>query len=442
MTAPTTDTTAGNDPGTAPAWSPLGGRTFWLMWTGESASRLGFQLSSFLLPLLAVTLLHASGTEVGAISAAQFLPVVGFALVAGALTSRLPLRWLLVVCSSVRAGVIGLLALAHTWSHLSLWHLVVAAAVIGTATVFYDVAFQAGVPLVVPAGSIARANGLMQATYSLTQLAGPALAGLTMEQLGASLALSVAVAAFAGAILSFLAIAPRVFDRRSTGEVTSVARSIGRGLRFVWRCRPIRDLCLQAGLFNLFEQALLTAFMVYAVAGLDLSGATVGLVIGAGSIGALVGSLSAPHVPWARARVGWLVLGALPLAGLAFVLLPLSLSLFGGAALPLAAAFVLNGVALSFFNVFAVSLRQSIPPEQMLGPATASYRLVSFGTIPIGAVLGGLAIDVLGGQTALWAISITMVVLSLGFLGSPLRRLPSVDSAREFSRPWTEGTLA
>ncbi|MFF4231118.1 MFS transporter [Streptomyces sp. NPDC001820] len=414
--------------------SLLGQPVFRLLWTGESAGRLGFQLANFLLPLIAVTVLHESGTRVGVISTAQFVPVVLFALVAGALAGRWPLRGLLVACNALRAGALGFVVSMHAAVGLHFLHLIIAAAVVGVATVFYDVAYQASIPQIVPVEGLSRANGLMQATYSVTQLAGPALAGFLTQSLGMPVAVGTACALFMGALLSFVAMPP-LLQAHSSQAPASLAKSIRQGLGFVWRCRPLRDLCLQAGVSNLLEQAFLTAFMVYSVRDLGMSGGTVGLVVGAGGVGALVGSLTAPRIR--RVRVGVLVSTALPAAGLAFVLVPASITAFAGAAPPLMLAFALNGAAVSVFNVYAVSLRQSIPPEELLGSATASYRLVSFGTFPIGALLGGTLIDAVGGVATLWLIALMLTVSLSMFFGSPLKGVPSIEQARVHGSRWT-----
>ncbi|MDQ3402096.1 MAG: MFS transporter [Actinomycetota bacterium] len=405
---------------------------FRLLWLGETAGRFGFQLTNFLLPLIAVTALNASGTQVGLISTAQFLPVVLFALVAGAMVGRAPLRVLLVSCNAVRAGALGLLGAVHAAGGLNLAAMLVVAVLVGTATVFYDVGFQASIPHVLAVGQIAPANGLLQAMYSVSQLAGPALAGALLQTLGVGTALVTALTLFLGALTSFALLRTA---RNDPSKAESLLRSIGRGARYVWRCRPIRDLCMQAGVFNLFEQAFLTAFMVFAVRELSLSAGVVGLVIGIGSLGALGGALIAPTVRFVR--VGVLVCSALPLAAFTFLLVPLLVWMFPGAVVPLVVAFLLNGVALSFFNVFAVSLRQSIPPPDLLGASTATYRLMSFGPIPLGALLGGVAIDLLGGSAALWLIGGMATVLCLAFVGSPLRSLTDVTRAREFASRWT-----
>ena len=200
----------------------------------------------------------------------------------------------------------------------------------------------------------------------------------------------------------------------------------------------IRDLCLQAGAFNMFEQAFLTVFLIFAVRELGISGSLVGLVIGVGSFGALAGALTAPKVTFVR--VGVLVSAALPAASIGFLLVPLLSRFLAGNVPVLAFAFGVNGVSVAFFNVFAVSLRQSIPPPEMLGATTAAYRLVSYGPIPIGALLGGIAVDHLGGASALWLIGASITVVCLTFVRSPLRGVVDMEQSRASAANWIPST--
>ena len=151
------------------------------LWLGESAGRFGFQLTNFLLPLIAVTALNASGTQVGLIATVQFLPVVAFALVAGALAGRSPLRALLVSCNAVRAAALAFLLAVRAAGGLTIGSLLVVAVLVGAATVFYDVGFQAAIPRAVPVEQITPAKGLLQATYSVSEMGGPAIAGLLLQ---------------------------------------------------------------------------------------------------------------------------------------------------------------------------------------------------------------------------------------------------------------------
>ncbi|MFI5875173.1 hypothetical protein ACIBAH_22455 [Streptomyces sp. NPDC051445] len=77
-------------------------------------------------------------------------------------------------------------------------------------------------------------------------------------------------------------------------------------------------------------------------------------------------------------------------------------------------AMMLNGFGVALFNVFAVSLRQAIPPEHQIGAVTASCRLVALGTLPLGAVVGGAQADALAPDRALWVVGLSYLASRSG----------------------------
>ncbi|MFI2783645.1 MFS transporter [Streptomyces sp. ALB3] len=418
-----------------------GNRDFRNVWVGESAAHFGTQLTNFLLPLVAVTALHASGTEVGLISAVQFIPIVLLSLVAGVVVDRHPPRRTLVITSVARGAVLALLGVAQATQGLTITHVVAAAAVVGTATVFYEVAYQSTIPKIVSVDSIPSANGLHQATYSVSQLAGPSVAGFLVGKTGLSPTFAVAAAFFVGATLGGALLR----DVKAPGVPRqSALHTIASGLRYTWSLRPLRDLCTQAGLSNLHEQCFLTVFLIFAARELGLSGTAIGLVIGVGSVGALAGSLVAARIG-ARTTVGRTLTGGVVLAAAGLLLVPLVVVPDLGAVVLvalLALAFVVNGFGVALFNVFAVSLRQAIPPEHQLGAVTASYRLVALGTLPVGAFAGGALSDALGAGRAIWVVGVSYLCVSFWLMFSPLRSATTLQQARALGvRPGSGETV-
>lgn len=407
-------------------WSVNGFRELLL---GESLSRLGFQVVQFMLPLLTLTVAGGDAIEVGLVSGAQFLPVVLFSLVAGAWVDRFDLRRVLLVCNLVRGVVPGVIAVLFATDRLGLWAILAAAFVVGTATVCYDVGYQSAIPRTVPVPLIASANGSLQAVYAATAMAGPGLAGVLLQYIGAPLALSLTVVVFGASALALRRLREVPPLPEGTAR-TSTVTAVRTGLRFTLSYRPIRDLCSLAGLFNLQEQAFLTVFLVFAVQGLGLPTGTLGLVVGAGSLGALLGSLVAARIA-ARVAVGRLLLWGPAVAAAAFLLVPAGDAWRGAAVYLMIAGFFVNGAAMAVLNVSAVSLRQTIPPAHLLGSVTAAYRMVAFGTIPLGGLLGGLLAGALGEVPALWILGLSLLSSSVLVLLSPLRRLRTVAQAAE-----------
>ncbi|GGW75803.1 hypothetical protein GCM10010320_67200 [Streptomyces caelestis] len=403
------------------------------VWLGETAANFGMQLTTFLLPLVAVTALDSSGTGVGMISVGQFLPVVAFSLIAGLVVDRHPPRRTLVAGTVARGAAVAAIAALYATGSLTLVPLVLLTAVVGTANVFYEVAYQSTIPKIVPTDAITAANGLHQSTYSVSQLAGSSAAGFLLGRFGLSATLAVTTALFVGAAISgFMVRGVQAPGVAVAGR--SPLRSIGDGLRYTWALRPIRDLCVQAGVANLHMQAFLTAFLLFAVRDAGLSGTMVGVVVGIGSVGSLIGSLCASRLA-DRFAVGTLLCAGVVLAAVGLLGEASASRAGSGFAVSAAVAFAVQGFGVALFNVFAVSLRQAIPVEHQLGAVTAGYRLVALGTLPLGGLVGGLLADAVTAAGAVWLISGSYLLFSCLLMFSPLRTVRTVEEAKNLGEP-------
>lgn len=396
------------------------------LWGGDCIARLGYQISEFLFPLIAVVKLHSSGFEAGLVSGSQFVPVVVLSLTAGALADRADIRGLVLVSSAIRGAALAVMGLVYALWGLTLWVVIIAAVVVGSATVYYDVGFQSTIPKLLRPSELGRGNGLLQASTSASQMVGPALAGLLLQAAGLPLAVGVTAAAFFGATIAFALLKAARSQPADDGAIPR-RRAILTGLRFTWGCRPIRDLCIQSGLFNFHEQAFLTAFLLFGVRSARLGSGAVGALIGLASAGALIGSIVSGRLS-DRLHTGATVTTGLITASAAFMLGPL-LTTWLPAKFVFGSAFLINGIALGAYNVYAISLRQAIPPAEFIGSVTASYRMVSLGLIPVGGLLGGALVDAIGPRAALLAIAISMTLAAMLLLASPLKHISKINQA-------------
>lgn len=391
-------------------------RTLVNIWASDASARLGFQVIEFLLPVVALTVVGVSATSVGLVTALEFLPVLLFSLTAGTVAASYRSGQVLLVANVVRLTAVAGLTLLAFLHRLNLGVLLVAALVVGVATVLYDIAFQAAVPRLIGTGGLLKANSALQASVATVQMAGPALAGVLAEAFGAPLALAVTALVFVAATLGFLTV--RSTD--ATIPTRTKAPSILEGLRFTWGNSAIRSLCMQSGWFNLHEQAFLTVFLIYGLHQAGLHGAGVGADLGAASAGTIIGAAVSARLS-RRLHFGWTLTTALTVSGIALLLAALASSYCPIAVF--AAGFALNGAAQGIFNVNAVSLRQVLPPAEYLAPVTASYRMVSFGTIPLGAVLGGLLATRLSPRLALVLIAGSLILGSVQMAAGPIKRI-------------------
>lgn len=407
----------------------LADEQFRRLWIAEIASRVGFYLSNFLLPLIVASVLGGTGLEVGAVSAAQFLPVLLLSLVVGRIVDRVGHKYILLWMTLARVAAMLLLAWSAFTDSLSSAVVVGCAALIGSATVLYDVALLSFLRAIVVPERLTAANSYLQAANSVTQLGGPSAAGVLLDTGGSQIAILATGFIFVVALVSVLRIP--VAATHDTKEESS-SPGLREIFRYLWICRPLRDLCIQAALFNLFMQACITVFMIFAVSTVGLSAAAIGVIVGVGSLGAVIGSVSATALAH-RFRMGRVLGWSLPLSGSGMLLVSSSY-LFGIADQRMFfAGFFVNGFGLALFNVLGVSYRVAIPPENSLAAVSGVYRLFSFGPIPVGALVGGFATDYWGAPTSLISISSVLVVTCCWLLASPVRRIRDLPDGRQLA---------
>jgi predicted MFS family arabinose efflux permease len=136
----------------------------------------------------------------------------------------------------------------------------------------------------------------------------------------------------------------------------------------------------------------------------QLSEPAYGLLLTAAAVGALIGSLVADRI---ESRIGrqlslalMLVVGALELA------VPAMTSHVWA----IATSMALAGGVVVLGNVVMVSLRQRVTPTRLLGRVNSAYRLIAWGTMPLGALLGGLVADAFGLVTLFWVGTVVSLI--------------------------------
>lgn len=398
------------------------------LWAGDTASQLGASLGGIALPYLAVTVLAATTFEMGLLGTLQGLGFLLIALPAGALIDRWRKRNVMIWADLGRAAMLISLTAAWWFDLLTFTHLAIVAAAVGVLTVFFDVAYQSYVPFLVGHDHIVEGNAKLQATQSVSQAAGPAIGGLAITHLGAA-----DVVGINGA--GYLASAAALWRIRHREEPTdrstrrNLRTEIAEGLAFVLRHPLLWRLLACTGIGNLAGAAINALYMLYLVRDLHLSAIQIGLIEAVGAVGGFAGAfLVTPLTRWigegpviiATAVVFAPLLYFYPLASV----LPTLPTLIIGQA-----AFMCLVVA---YNIATVSFRQRLCPPKMLGRMNASARFLIWGTMPIGAFLGGTLGAQFGVLTTLWIAATAGLTSVLPVLISPLwklRRLPSHDEA-------------
>lgn len=150
---------------------------FLKLWTGETVSLLGSQVTLLALPLTAVILLKATPFQMGLLSAAEFAPFLFVTLFAGFWIDhkhRLPV---LIMANVGRAILLGAVPLLVVWGQLRIEYLFLIALCFGALTVFFQLAYEAYLPRLVSSDQLVEGNSKLSMSSSIAELGGPGLAG-------------------------------------------------------------------------------------------------------------------------------------------------------------------------------------------------------------------------------------------------------------------------
>jgi predicted MFS family arabinose efflux permease len=394
-------------------------------WAAESVSAVGSQFTAVALPLLAVLTLGASPMAVGVLTAAAGLPHLIFGLFAGAWVDRMRRRPIMIATDVGRAVLLAVIPVAAWFGVLSIELLVAVAFLAESLTVFFDIAYLAYVPTLVPRAQLVEANSKLQASASGAQVVGPALGGTLVRVLGAPFAILFDAATFLASAW-FLFRIRTVEPDPARSEGLNVFQEVTQGLGVLWSDRRLRALALASGVMNLGGFLFLSVYVLYLTRTLGLGPGAVGLVFALGGVGALAGSLVAGPLR-ARWGVGPTLMTSLVLFGVFGLTIPLAV-VIPRFALPLILASEFSQwVMVLVFSINSVSVRQAITPDQLLGRVNGTMRFVVWGMRPIGSVLGGYLGGRIGLPAALVVGAVGMLVAFVPLLGSPIPGMRGLD---------------
>lgn len=363
------------------------GPAFTNLFTANLASSLADGIARVAAPLLAARLTD-DPLLVAGIAAAALLPWLLFAIPAGILVDRIDRRHALALASAVRTVLaLGLVVLVAT-DALTIWWLYAVVFVYGAFETVYDGAIRAVVPSVVARPDLHRANSRIEAGEQVLQnfVAGPLTSWLLAAAVLVPLGLNTALFAV-GAVLAFLLPTAAAGTHRAAAAAAPHVpwhRQLADGLRFILGHRQLRTLWFLSTFTGLCYSAGQATWVLFVLDRLEVPEAWFGTFMLAGAVGGLLGT-----VVVGRAKDA---LGAGTVMAVANLVACLTLVAVGAVptVVVAAAGLAVSAGAITVWNVLVMSLRQALIPSAMLGRVHGTWRTLLWGTMPLGALLGGL----------------------------------------------------
>lgn len=396
---------------------------FLLLMTGTTVSLLGTAVSGIAVPLTAVLMLNATAQEMGLLRAVAGLPFLFFALFAGVWADRLRRQPVLIGTDLGRALLLFSIPVTVALGSLHFEQLYAVAFLMGLLGVFSEAAQGAFLPTIVRRDQLVEANTRLEAARSFSQVTGPGLAGLLVQLVTAPFA----VVADAVSYLISAALISRIQTGEEqtppNGRSRGMWSAIGEGLGVVWNHPVLRAIAFGQGIFGFFTSLLEAVYILYVMRELGVAPGLLGVIFAVGSFGNLLGAfVSATAVR--RLGVSTTMVTACIVSGLSTFALPLtSIVSTNTAFVLLVTRQLLGGIALVTYMINQVSIRQALTPNQLQGRVGVTMRLISRGSAPVGALLGGLLGGYIGLQETLLIGACGFFAGSLWVIASPVRTL-------------------
>jgi len=391
---------------------------FLKLWVGQTISELGSVVTRTAVPLVALLVLGAGPTEMAGIVIAQSLAVLLVGFFAGAWVDRVRRRPLLIATDILRALLLLSIPAAFVAGVLGIGQLYVVVFLVGCLGAFFSAAYPAYVPSLIGVDRVVEGNSKLATSSSLAEIGGPGLGGALVQVVSAPFAILVDAISFAVSAVSLALIRAPEPARPPRTTSTAITTEIIEGLRLVRRHPILVPLTLRSIIAHVAGSFYGVLYTIYLVDDLHLTPLLLGIVISAGGVGALVGSLVAsraitrfglgPALIWSA--VGASAIGVLtPLAGGPLLLATLMVFL----------PQLLGDGLQTVESVAELSLIQGVIPDRILGRVNATLEVFSHGiAYPLGALLAAAIANTAGVRIGIaigWAgmaVSILLLVLS------------------------------
>ena len=386
------------------------------------------------MPLLAVTVLHASTVAVAAITASAYLPWLIIGLPAGAWVDRLPCRRLMITCDIMSFTLYASLPASAWAGELTIAQVIAVALAAGSVSVLFTTAYRVLLPSLVAPEDLIEGNAELQGSAAAAAIGGRAASGIAAEAVGAATALMFNAASFAVSAACLLAIRRprrrrllhhRPLRGRAARPATTLRAEIAEGTRFIRRDPYLRPLTLYGCAANLAYSGSTALVVLLLVRVIGLGPAAAGLLLAVSGFGGIGGALAARRLARRAGSARALLLCAAA-GGLSGLLIPLAGP--GPRAAFFAAGATTVSAAIAVSNIVIGSFRQAYCPPALLGRVTATMSLLVRAGIPLGALAAGAIAAAVGVRGALWVL-MTCFALSAALLATP-----AIRSARNLPR--------
>lgn len=387
-----------------PAPSVFRSSSFRLFFAGQALSYIGDGLRTIAIPLLVFHLTN-SAAALGLTYALEYLPFALFGLVGGSLADRIDRRRLMIACDFVRFTILGVWALAYAAGLLTLWMIYGGIVIISICASVFMGSQASSIPFLIGKDRATAAVSVLLATEQTAVLVTPPFGGAIFSIFGALPALIINAVTYISSQLSIAAV-ETFGPTKQVGlpSAAAVAGDVAVGFRFLRDDAAMFEMTVLGLFFNAFGMMTAAVLIPFWKRDFGASDLLVGYALGAGALGAVLGSVISARIPRS-----WPLGTVLNVAFIldTFLFLPVMVTHDLRVAVFF---FALTNAAATLEVAQIVGWRMRVIPEHLVGRVFGVIRLVVLIGAAPGAIVGGMLADHFDAR-------LPIVVSGIGYLG-------------------------
>lgn len=369
-------------------------RDFNKFWTADTITQYTGQVTTLAVPTIAAVTLEVTALQLALLNALAIIAFPLLGLFAGVIVDRIRRRPVMIISNLVRLAALASIPVTYYAGELSIVQLYFVAVVMGTCTLFFDVAYHAYLPFLIERKNLIKGNQRLQISSSSSMVIGPSLASALMRLIGAEIAVLADSAGFLASALFLRSIGkdekePALPAKR---EERNFINEMKEGARVIFKNRLLWTQAGCTAMGNLGSSMFYVALILYAYRVLLLTPSNIGIPLSIGAVGFVAGALLNSRLTKALGFGRSIALGA----AMSFFLLVSVFATGGYKVEILGISLFLAYLGIPIYNINQVSLRQALTANNMQGRVNATMRTIIWGTQPIGSLIGGWYITVSG----------------------------------------------
>lgn len=401
---------------------------FLRLWAGETVSVFGSNVGTIALQFAAVITLHATPLQMALLLVAEQSAGLLAGPLAGVWVDRLRRRPIMVGADLGRLLLLATIPLAHLLGMLGIGQLYVIAFLAGVLTACFDVAYQSYLPALVGREDVLEGNSRLNGSAAAAEIGGFGIAGVLVQVLTAPIAVLIDALSFLASAVAVLAIRTPEPAPPPDTERRRVRSELAEGVRTVARDPVLRALAGSHLTINFAFSLIGSVFLIFTTRTLGLATGLQGAIFAVGGVTSLLGAAAATRIT-RRSGYGSTMIVTLLVAGGGMLLIPLAHGAGLFAVCCLLGQQLVTDFAEEIFSIDAISLRQSVAPERLLGRVNASVNMLGWGAMLLGALAGGALGQAAGPRATLVTGACITALTALWLLPRPVRRLHTAHTA-------------